>query len=70
LYEIPIEGVSADNPLTEGYFVSLSEAILFVNGDFAFVIESSNLTKLAGYRPTENFESVEYIEEYDIITVA
>jgi hypothetical protein len=70
LYEIPIEGASVDNPLTEGYFMSIGAAILFINGDFAFRIESSTLTKLSGYHPTDNFESVDYIVEYDIITVA
>lgn len=69
-FEIPIEGVTAENKLTEGYFVPMMSAILFVNGDFAFRIESNKLTKLAGYRPTTNFESVEFIYEHNVVAVA
>jgi hypothetical protein len=62
--------VSADNKLTEGYFVPMQEAILFVNGDFAFRIESNKLSKLTGYRPTVNFEAAVYIYDHNIVAVA
>lgn len=60
-YEIPIEGITADNKLTEGYFVPMQTAILFINGDFAFRIESNKLSKMIGYRPSANFEAAVYI---------
>ena len=60
-FELPIEGVTSDNKLTEGYFVPMYTAILFVNGDFAFRIENNKLIKMSGFRPTVNFESVEFL---------
>lgn len=49
------EGVTAEQPLKEGYFVEMPSAILFINEDFAFTLNGSTLKKLTGYTPNPNF---------------
>lgn len=70
--DISMPGVTTDNPLTDGCFVTANGSLLFLSGRAAFRVDRNNLHArvLSGYVRTDNFEAAEWMPEFGLLAVA